>query len=408
MKTAALSGAAAWAAQQVSMAAATGTPVVAVDTKPTGTLVPTPADGGVVVPLAPPDKQPSNLHIPEVPPRKIGWAVVGIGELALEEILPAFKEAKLSKVVALVSGHPEKAGKVAEAYGVAPAAIYNYENFDKIANDPAIEVVYIVLPNSLHEEYTVRALKAGKHVLCEKPMAASVEEAERMVAAAQEAQRKLMIAYRLHYEPMTQTAMDLVQRRAYGAPKTFSSSNCQNTDAPNIRLSRKTGGGPLGDIGIYSINTARFILGEDPIEVSAMAFQSAEDPRFREVPESVVFTLRFPSGVLASCDCSFGSSERRHWSLHCAKGVLTMDPAFSYEGLKMHITDGGTKTQDAKKTELQIPNVNQFAKEMDHFSKCVLEGTEPLTPGPEGVMDMRIIAALEEAIATGAVVKVKR
>ncbi|WP_009961257.1 Gfo/Idh/MocA family protein [Verrucomicrobium spinosum] len=358
------------------------------------------------VPLAPPDKQPPDLNLPVLPAKRMGWAVVGLGSLALEEILPAFARCETSRLVALVSGHRDKAEIVAKAYGVNPKSIYGYDNYDQLASNPEVDVVYIVLPNSMHAEYTIRAHKAGKHVLCEKPMAVSLEEAERMMNAAKQASRKLMIAYRLHYEPLNRKVMDLCAEKAFGAIKSFSSSNCQNVKAPNIRLSGELGGGPLGDVGVYSINAARYVIGEEPVEVTAIRRQPSEDPRFREVLEGFAFTLRYPSGVLAHCDCSFGSAESRRYVVHCAKGVVEMNPAFSYRGLRLFVTDGETGKGTAKMSELLITQVDHFAKEMDAFSKCIIEDQEPRTPGEMGIKDMKIIRAIEEAARRGETVQV--
>ena len=357
------------------------------------------------VPLAPPDKQPPKLPLPEPAPRKVGWAVVGLGQLALEEVMPAFREARLSQPVALVSGHADKARKVAEAHGISADAIYSYDTYERLAENPKVEVIYVILPNSMHADFTIR-LRSGKHVLCEKPMAANASECEQMIAASKETGKKLMIAYRLHYEPMTLTIAELLRKKTFGDVKTLSSSHCQNVQAPNIRLSAKLAGGPLGDLGIYSINTARMILGEEPVEVTAISHQPKDDPRFREVAESYAFTLRFPSGVLAHCDCSFGSTESRRYRVHCADGFVEMDPAFSYRGLRLRVKQGESKQSDAQLAEWQIKEVNQFAAEMDHFSQCVLENKEPRTPGADGLADMRIIAAIEEAARSERAVKI--
>jgi predicted dehydrogenase len=358
-------------------------------------------------PLAPPDKQPENLKVPAPVSRKAGWAIVGLGELSLGEVMPAFRESKFSQPVALVSGHPDKASRVAETYNIPGKAIYDYANFDSIAGNESIDAVYIVLPNSMHAEYTIRALKAGKHVLCEKPMAATVAECEAMIAAAKEAKRKLMIGYRLHYEPFNQRVMELCESKVLGGIRTISSSNCQQVQAPNIRLSSKLAGGPVGDIGIYSINAARYITRENPIEVTAAAHQTAGDPRFREVPESVMFTMRFPSGILAHCDCSFGAAESRFYRIHCEKGYIELDPAFSYRGLRLHVKEGDAKTGNVRNAEVPLEPVNHFAAEMDHFSKCILNDDAPRTPGEEGLADMRVIAAIEEALSSGRTVSVK-
>jgi predicted dehydrogenase len=356
--------------------------------------------------LAPPDKQPENLKVPERSARKAGWAIVGLGELALNEIMPAFAGCQWSHPVALVSGHPDKARKVAHAYGMNPEAIYNYENFDRMAENKDIEVVYIVLPNSMHAEFTIRALKAGKHVLCEKPMSVKVEEAQKMIAVANEVDRKLGIGYRLHSEPLNRKVMELCAQKTFGKIKTFESSNCQNVKAPNIRLSGPLGGGPVGDVGVYSINAARYVIGEEPVEVTAMAHQPKDDPRFREVPESVAFTLRYPSGVLAHCDCSFGSSESRRYRVHCENGWIEMDPAFSYRGLRLRTKEGEAKApKEAKHAELLLEQVNHFTAEMDHFSDCVLNDASLRTPGEMGLADMMIIAAIDEAARSGKTVK---
>ncbi|WP_406855688.1 Gfo/Idh/MocA family oxidoreductase [Alsobacter sp. KACC 23698] len=409
-KTAALVGLGGWAASALPMRQAAGAPGGAGSPDGAPVLAAAPAEGAGgsdPIPLAPPDRQPPDLKIPEAK-RKIGFAVVGLGELALAEIMPAFGSARMAVPVALVSGHEDKAKKVAAAYGVDADAIYDYDEFDEIADNEDIDVVYIVLPNHMHAEYTIRALRAGKHVLCEKPMAPTVEECERMIAVARETGRKLMIAYRLHYEPLNQKVMELCGRKELGAVKTFASSNCQDQKAPNIRLSNATAGGPLGDVGIYSINAARYVTGEEPVEVSAFAHQPKDDPRFREVPESVAYTMRFPSGALAHCDCSFGAAVDRRYTVHCAKGVIDMNPAFSYAGLRLKVKQGEEAKGDARDQELLIPQVNQFAAEMDHFAECVAEDKQPSTPGEEGLADMRVITALYEAIRTGGTVKVSR
>ena len=364
-----------------------------------------PASGSdAQVPLAPPDRQPPRLKLPEIVGRKAGWAIVGLGQLALEEVMPAFGQCQLSRPTALVSGHSDKARHVAEAYGLDLTNIYSYDSFDRLADNPAVDIVYIILPNSMHAEYTIRALKAGKHVLCEKPMSVTVAEAEQMIAVAKETQRKLMIAYRLHYEPLNMKVIQLCAERTYGPIKTFSSSNCQTVGAPNIRLSAALGGGPVGDVGVYSINAARYCTGEEPVEVTAIAHQPKDNPRFREVAESVAFTLRFPSGVLAHCDCSFNAEVSRRYRVHCEKGFIDMDPAFAYNGLKLSVKEGG---QAGRKTELQIEQVNHFSAEMDHLSDCVLNDREPRTPGEEGLADMRVIAAIEEALRNGGTAKVR-
>lgn len=360
------------------------------------------------MPLAPPDKQPPNLKIPEKPKRQAGWAIVGLGQLALEEIMPAFAECELSKPVALVSGHPDKARKVADAYGISQDAIYNYENYDDLAKNAQVDIIYIVLPNSMHAEYTIRGFKAGKHVLCEKPLSATVEEAEQMIAAAAQAKKKLMTAYRLHYEPFNMKAMELCRSGALGKIKTFASTNGQNVKAPNIRLSSKLAGGPVGDVGVYSINAARYSLGEEPIEVHAYANKPADDPRFREVPESVSFVMKYPSGAIAHCDCSFGMSESRFYRVQGTQGYLEMDPAFSYRGLRLFTRQTDAETGSANLQEHHLRAKNHFSEEMDHFSNVILNGGECKTPGEMGLADMRILEAIHLSIAQGQPVRINQ
>lgn len=353
-------------------------------------------------PLAPPDKQPQNLKVPEPVAKKVGYAVVGLGQLALEEIMPAFARCQLSHPVALVSGHPDKAKKVAAAYGIDPKNVFDYAGYDRLADNTAVDVIYVVLPNSMHAEYTIRGLKAGKHVLCEKPMAPTVAACEQMIAVQQETKKKLMIAYRLRHEPFNRTAIDLCRKGEVGKIKLITASNGQDTKAPNIRLSKDLAGGPVGDVGIYCLNAARYLTGEEPTEVSATAHRPADDPRFREVDESVSFTLRFPSGAIAACDCSFGTAESRRFRVHGTAATLDLENAFGYRGQELSLTT------DKRKAKFDIAPVNHFAAEMDHLSTCVLKDKNPLTPGEEGLADMRVITAIYEAAQTGRKVVINR
>jgi predicted dehydrogenase len=361
----------------------------------TGILAGVSARGDSDVPLAPPDKQPAGLEVPLPVERKVGWAVVGLGTLALGEVMPAFAECRYAKPMALVSGHPDKARQVAEVYGIDAKNIYDYQSYDRITENPAVDVIYIILPNSMHAEYTIRGHKAGKHVLCEKPMAVSTDECQQMIASANDNHKKLMIAYRLRYEPFNKKVIELCDKQELGKIKLIATSNCQNVTAPNIRLSRKLGGGPVGDLGIYCLNAARYITGNEPVEASAFAHQPSNDPRFREVPESVAFSLQFDDGVIAHCGCSFGTAESRYYRIMCEHGTIELDNAFGYRGQELYISKGKGKTR------LKISPVNHFAAEMDHFSECILNDRQPRTPGSDGLADMQAIAAIQEAAESG-------
>jgi predicted dehydrogenase len=280
---------------------------------------------------------------------------------------------------------------VAEAYGIDEKHIYTYDTIARIADNPQIDVVYNILPNHLHAQYTIASFKAGKHVLCEKPMAPTADECRAMIDAGKQANRQLMIAYRLHYEPNNLKAIELLRSGSFGKIKLIEATNSQNTYAPNIRLSNETAGGPLGDVGIYCLNAARYLTGEEPIEVSGMLHQPQND-RFRDVAESVVFTLRFPSGALAQCLCGFGTGRSDRFRVSGDNGYVELDPAFGYQGQTLKTSQGQTKS------EYQIEQKNHFTAEMDHFSKCILENKPNTSPGEEGLRDIEIITKIKQAI----------
>jgi predicted dehydrogenase len=339
-------------------------------------------------------------RVPDPPGRKLGWAIVGLGSLSINQILPAFARCETSKVIALVSGTPEKAQKLAARYGVPEKNIYSYANYDTIRDNPEIDVVYVVLPNSMHAEYTVRAAQAGKHVLSEKPMANTPAECRQMIDAARQAQRKLMVAYRVRYEPYNQGLIKIVRDREFGPLKVVLSDHGFNIGNPaQWRLKRAmAGGGSLMDIGIYSLNAARYVTGEEPVEVSAMEYTTPNDPRFTEVEETINFQLRFPSGVLANCSSSYGAPFNRIRVVG-TDGWAELEPATSYSGLRMR---AGTYS----KVEERIhPVVDHFAREMDHLSQCVIGNTEPLTPGEEGLKDLTVMMAIYEAAKSGKTIR---
>ena len=340
------------------------------------------------------EQEKGPLPNPEPMEHRIGFAIVGLGHLALEEVLPAFGACKKSKIVALVSGDSKKAFIVAKQYGVSEKNIYDYENFDSIKNNKEVDVVYIILPNSMHAEFTIRSAKAGKHVLCEKPMANSVSECEQMIQACEEANRKLMIAYRVQYEPDNTTIKKLVREEKYGKIKNITSTNVQNIgDHKQWRLNKKlSGGGSLPDVGIYCLNTIRFITGEEPSEVYAQITTDISDSRFKEVEDLVNFQLTFPSGLRAMCSSSYSQHQSRNYRIYAERAFFGMDPAFSYGGLQMYCSyaDGDTEIYETPKRSPK----NQFALEMDHMSDCIRNNKKPYTPGEEGLKDMKIIEAL--------------
>ena len=348
------------------------------------------------VPSAEPEDRPA---LPDKD--KIGFAVVGLGKLALGQIIPGLRTAKSAKLVALVSGDPAKARRVAAENGLPADAIYSYADYDRMAKDPRIQVVYIVLPNAMHAEYTIRALKAGKHVLCEKPMATSVADCEAMIAAAKAADRKLMIAYRCHYEPLNLAAMRRLRSGSLGKPRIVTtdmgrqSTLSDPSDAWRLDM-KMSGGGALADMGVYGINASRYLLGEEPVEVRAWAKTDRTDPRFKTVDDVISWQFRFPSGTIANGTTSFSCAGTMAYQVFCENGRLVADPGCFYGGNKLSLI-GVPAAQGVPK----ITEIDQFEREMDWMAD-VVRGKVPLvTPGEEGLQDVRLMTAILDSVAKG-------
>jgi predicted dehydrogenase len=330
-----------------------------------------------------------TLHA-ESPEQKTGYAVIGLGRIA-GHFLPGARASANSQITGLVSGHRDKADKIAAQYNVPSSSIYSYDNFDAIADNKSIHAVYVALPNSMHAEYTIRAAKAGKHVLCEKPMACSVAECESMIAACKKANVKLMIAYRCHFEPTNLSAIQIIRDGSIGQVQTIESTYGFNIRAGEWRLSKAmAGGGPLFDVGIYALNACRYLTGEEPSDISAYSSVIDRDGRFNEVEENVSWTMKFPSGIVASCATTYGGNMSGFYRVHGAKGYVEADPAFNYDGLHLRAQYGDTHTDEP--TALRDPY--QFAAQADHFSQCIQHNQEPKTPGEEGLRDLTYITKI--------------
>jgi glucose-fructose oxidoreductase len=324
---------------------------------------------------------------------RVRYAVVGAGHIAQVAVLPAFRHARRnSELAAIVSGDGEKRRALSSRYRV-PAV--DYGDFEAVLRDERVEAVYVALPNHLHCETTERAANAGVHVLCEKPMAVTVEECDRMLAATGRAGVKLMIAYRLHFEPATLKALEIVRSGKLGEPRLFASTFSMQVREDDVRVDAEKGGGPLYDIGIYCIQAARMLLGAEPTEVRAMAARS-DDPRFAEVPEAMAAQLRFPDQRLATFVCSFGAADVSEYRLVGTRGDLRVEPGYEYaEGLAHHLrVDGRSRTR-------RFPKQDQFAPELLHFSDAIRSGGEPEPSGIEGRVDVQIIEALRRSAASG-------
>lgn len=233
------------------------------------------------------DQKSAPKPTPLPPSRRIGYAIVGLGHLSLEELLPALSACEKSKLAALVSGSPEKLKKVAAQYGIDQKNCYSYEQYDNLKDNKKVDVIYIVLPNGLHKEYVIRGAKAGKHILCEKPMANSSAECMDMTAACKQANVKLMVAYRIQFQPHNRMVKEMLESKEFGIAKYIEAHNSQSTANVDHWRHKKAlaGGGSLPDIGIYCLNTTRFITGEEPTEVFAYQYSTPNNPLFEEVEE---------------------------------------------------------------------------------------------------------------------------
>jgi glucose-fructose oxidoreductase len=327
---------------------------------------------------------------------KIRYAVVGMGYISQAAVLPAFHNARRnSELTAIVSDDPEKQQELSRRYGVE--RVYDYGSYDECLSSDEVDAVYIALPNHMHRDYAVRAAEAGKHILCEKPLAVTEEECEDMIAAAERWGVRLMTAYRLHFDRANLEAIEIVRSGKLGEPRLFDSVfTMQVRDEDNIRLGPpEKGGGPLYDIGIYCINAARYLFRAEPTEVFAWT-ASLGDDRFAETPEMASAILRFPVERLAAFTCSFNGADSGWYQVGGTKGVLRVDPAYEYAAPLRH-----QLTVDEKTTRKSFPKRDQFAPELVYFSDCILKDRQPEPSGREGLADVRVIRALHESARTG-------
>jgi predicted dehydrogenase len=346
---------------------------------------------------------PNGTELPSTPPRakrpdSVGFAIVGLGSYALRQMMPRFAQSDRAHIAAIVSGSPDKLRTVGDAYGIPAAARYSYESFGQVAGNRGVDAVYVVLPTGLHADWVVRSFAAGKHVLCEKPMALSAAECERMIAAGRRANRKLMIAYRSHFEPHNVQAMELMRQRAAGDLRLIRTDNSYRmgptTPAENWRVSRGlAGGGPLEDYGLYGLQAALYLSGEMPESIAATAFRPEGDPRFAEIFAHVTAQLRFPSGAAAQLVTSYDSAGGNTIQARGTTGSLIMDSATGYSGQKMRLEGANPRTFMPGDPEVQ------FAGQLNHFAAAIRDGTAIKTPGEMGLRDLRLVEAIYAAAA---------
>ncbi|MEM9325040.1 MAG: Gfo/Idh/MocA family oxidoreductase [Bacteroidota bacterium] len=333
-----------------------------------------------------------ELIIPYRPKQdRVGVALVGLGNYSRGQLAPALQETSHAYLAGLVTGTPAKAEEWGKKHNIPKKNIYSYDNFDDIADNPDIDVVYIVLPNSMHAEYTIRAAEAGKHVICEKPMANSVEECRQMIAACKKANRQLSIGYRLHYEPFNQEMMRLGQEEVYG-PLTHIEANFGFPigDPTQWRLRKDlAGGGAMMDVGVYCIQGARYTTGMEPLNVQAQEFKT--DPvKFAEVDETITWQMEFPKGIICSSSTTYAFGVHRLWA-YSKRQRFGISPAYGYDGKKGETPDG----------PMNFPQVREQANHMDDFAQCLKEDRPTRTPGEMGMQDLRIIEAIYESIRKG-------
>ncbi len=324
----------------------------------------------------------------------VRFAVVGLGHIAQAAVLPAFRHARGSaELTALVSDTPAKLKQLGRRYGVKH--LYSYDDARDLFTSGEVDAVYIALPNSLHAAWTIRAAEAGLHVLCEKPLAVSVRDCERMIEACKRNNVKLMTAYRLHFERCNLEVADIVRRKRIGEARWFDSQFSMQVKPGNIRIDAELGGGPEYDIGIYCINAARYVFAAEPTGIFATASNSG-DKRFKEVPETVHVIMKFPQERIANFVCSFGAADCGRYQVVGTRGTVVCDPAYEYaEGLGYELTVNG-KTRKKK-----FAKSDQFAPELVHFAKCIRSGAEPEPSGKEGLIDIAIIEAIHRSIGSG-------
>jgi predicted dehydrogenase len=324
--------------------------------------------------------------------KKLGIALVGLGGYSSGQLAPALQQTKNCYLAGIVTGTPEKATQWAQQYSIPQKNIYNYQNFDEIVNNKDIDIIYIVLPVALHKEFTIRAAQAGKHVICEKPMAVNAADCREMITACKKASRMLSIGYRLHFEPHNMEVMHLGQKQVLGKVTQLENANgfYYGGDPNAWRLKKAlSGGGGLMDMGIYSIQGARYTIGQEPIAVTARQEKTRHE-LFKEVDETVFWELEFPGGFKSQGKSSYNNN----WSYLKAKaekGWFELEPAYGYGGIEGKTSSG----------IMPYPQINQQAAQMDDFVQCVISGKPTRVPGEEGLKDMLVVDAIYRSLQSG-------
>jgi glucose-fructose oxidoreductase len=333
------------------------------------------------------------------PARKLGIALVGLGNYATRQLAPALKHAKFCRLAGAVTGTREKGEKLAREYGFSEKSIYSYDTMGQLADNPEIDIVYVVTPNSLHAENVIAAARAGKHVICEKPFTTTVADAEKALAACRDAQVKLSIGYRLHFDPHHQELMRMARDPEFGGFRKGKGNFSFVMGRKVWRAEKKlAGGGPIMDLGVYVIQGACMAAGGvAPIAVTANEGPKTRPDMFTDVEETMNFKMEFPNGLLFDGGASYQQSFNEIRS-DGDKGFIQLRPAFSYGGI------AGETHAGPLNFSLPVP---QQTLQMDDFAQCVIANKESRVPGEMGLRDMKIIEAIYESASSGKRVELK-
>jgi predicted dehydrogenase len=326
---------------------------------------------------------------------KLGVALVGLGRYSEGQLGPALLQTQHCRLAAVVSGSAEKREQWRAKYKLKEESLYGYDDFDRIANDADIDIIYVVLPNSMHADFVFRAAKAGKHVICEKPMATSVEDCRKMIHACKEAGVKLSIGYRLHFDPFNKEMMRLGQDEIFGPVRNVLLDDSMKIEKWEWRLDKSlSGGGPLMNNGVYCVQAAIYIVGDMPLSVQAEFLPVTNKKFFGSVEEGIRWEMEFAGGKKAYCVSSY-SKDGNLMRANAGKGWFELEPAYEYKGLKGNTSEGA----------MNFESINQQAAQMDDFARCIKENIESKVPGEMGLRDVEIMTAIYESAQTGKRVK---
>lgn len=332
--------------------------------------------------------------------KKVRYAIVALGDIAQASLMPGVDHTGNSVITALVTGDPVKAKEVAKQYNVPPDAVYPYERFAELCKSGKIDAMYIATPNFRHAEFAVPALQAGIHVLLEKPMEITAAACETILAAQKQSKAKLMVAYRLHFEPGTLAVLQKLRDGAVGSIRAFSATFAQNVKPSNHRAHNGELAGPMFDMGVYPLNAVRMCFEAEPIELYAIGSKSADAGLPMDFFHTVTVALKFPGERTAQFTISYVSETIDEFTVMGSKGYLTERPAFGFgQSHTVEVNQGGKASTDSYK------NTDHFGGELKYFSDCILSGNDPEPDGEEGLLDVRVAEAIIQSLGSGQPVK---